>query len=285
MSRKTEKSIKIAIVVLSIILIGFLGFILVDNFLLENNSGNQNKNPISTNKPVSSEEPKPTSDENIHEPEEDEIEIPIDLAEKIYNTFYDWEDCGERFSKYYKYSKVTADELTNEDKTYIISLNIAKRMEDHIFTQEEIMETKNRLLGSDTTFEIINSKECKYFFKLEDGTYDLNRYCSGGMCTYQEITDFIKTVQKGNKIYIDQQVIFEKSENHTNDEGMTSYYYQNPERTVLLETKDYKDSDEYIDKYNEIDWKKYEDQVSIYRFTYEDNGDNTYKFIQMEKIK
>lgn len=281
MSCKTEKNIKIAIVVLTIVLIGFLGFILVDNFLSENNK--EKDKPISSNNPISSESPK--QDKEIKEPEEEEIEISMELAKTIYNKFYDAEDCGTRFSKYYKYDKVTADDLTNEDKTYIVSLNIAKRMDEHIFLEEEILKTKNQLLGENTTFEITNSKECKNFFKLNDGTYDLNRYCSGGMCTPDEITNIKKATKKGNIISIDQKVIFKNDQNHDSGTGLTSYYYQDANQTILLEKRDYIDFDQYLEQYNKINWEKYENQVSVYRYTYRDNEDDTYTFIQMEKIK
>ncbi len=284
MEKKVEVRLKIIIIVLILVIIGLGGFITVDKFLLENDSKVKQKNPNSTNKPVLSESPKPTQGGDIPEPEEKEIAISIDLAKTIYNKFYDAEDCGERFSKYYKYDKVTADDLTNEDKTYIISLNIAKRMDEHIFTEEEILKTKNQLLGENTTFEITNSKECKNFFKLNDGTYDLNRYCSGGMCTPSEITNIKRATKRGNIISIDQKVIFEKYQNHDNDDGMTSYYYQDVDQTILLEKRDYIDNDQYLEQYNKIDWEKYENQVSVYRYTYRDNEDDTYTFIQMEKI-
>lgn len=285
MDKNNEKKLTIIIIVLIVIIVGLGTFIAVNKFLLEDNSKNKTENPSSTNKPIPSESPKPTQSEDIQKTEEEEFEISMELATTIYNKFYDAEDCGTRFSKYYKYDEVTADDLTNEDKTYIISLNIAKRMDEHIFTEEEILKTKNQLLGENTTFEITNSKECKNFFKLNDGTYDLNRYCSGGMCTLDEITNIKKATKKGNTIIIDQNVIFKNDQNHNSSTGLTSYYYQDENQTILLEKRDYIDFDQYLEQYNKIDWEKYKNQVSVYRYTYQDNGDGTYMFIQMKKIK
>lgn len=286
MNKNNEKRLTIIIIILIIVIVGMSGFITVDKFLLDTNSKNKKENPTSTNGPIPSKKPQPTQGEDIQEPGEEEVEISEELAEKIYNTFYDKESCGEVFSKYYKYDIVTANNLTNEDKNYIIGINIPKGLNDILFTKEEIIQTKNKLFGENTPFEIVDNKNgCHYFAKLENGTYELGRYCGVGMCTSSEITDTIKSIKKGNKIYLEQRVIFEKSQNHDNDNGMTSYYYQDPSRTILLEKKDYIDADEYLEKFNKIDWEKYENQVSVYRYTYQDNGDGTYMFIQMKKIK
>lgn len=36
---------------------------------------------------------------------------------------------------------------------------------------------------------------------------------------------------------------------------------------------------------DKLDWNQYENQASIYQYTYQDNNDGTYTFIQIEKIK
>lgn len=276
--KKLMKKLNVIMVLLTITILLTVGMVVKEVFLSKDNP--EEKNKVSDNKTTPSETMKPI-EEN---PEEKEIEVSQELAEKIYNTFYDKESCGEIFSKYYKYDRVTVNELTTEDKNYIVGINIPKGLGDTLFTETEIIQTKNKLFGEDTSFEIIDKDDCHYFTKLENGTYELGRYCGVGMCTPSEITDRIKAIRKGSKIYLEQRVIFEKYQNHDNDNGMTSYYYQDPSRTILLEKRDYLDTDEYLEKFNKIDWEKYEDQVSVYRYTYQDNGDNTYRFIQMEKV-
>ncbi len=288
MGRKIEKNIKIAIVVLSIILIGFLGFILVDNFLLENNSENQNKDPISTNKPVSSEGPKPTSDENIYEPEEDEIEISMEMAEELYNMLYDPMDCGSSLFSHYGSGKIVPDDFSNLEKNFIVVMNLNKERDMHTnpkYTKEKIIETKNRIFGKETSFEIINEQNCHYFYLGEDGNYTVGWECGGDMCNPLTLTKLSKAVQKGNKIYIDQMVIFGLTGEYGTSDENTAYYYQDYNRTKLLGKKEFIDSYDYMINFGKIDWNQYESQASIYQYTYQDNGDGTYTFMQIEKIK
>lgn len=288
MSRKTEKSIKIAIVVLTIILIGLLGFILVDNFLLENNSKNQNKDSISTNKPVSSENPKPTSDENINDSKEEEIEISMELAEQLYNMIYDSMDCGGRLFSHFGSDKITPDDFTNLEKNFIVVMNLNQERETNDntkYTKEKIIETKNRIFGNKTSFEIINDKSCHHFFLGKDGNYTVEWQCGGDTCSSPVITEISKAVKVGNKVYIDQAVIFVSSGEYGHDDENTAYYYQDYNKTRLIGKNDFIDSYDYMVNSRKIDWEQYRNQAGIYRYTFQDNNDGTYTFIQIEKIK
>lgn len=282
MSRKTEKNIKIAIVILIIILIGFLVFILVDSFLSENNK--EKDKPIFSNNPISS----PMQNQEANEPEEQEIEISMELAEKLYNMLYEPMDCGSRLFSHYGSDKIVPNDFSNLEKNFIVVMNLNKERVLHQnpkYTKEEIIETKNRIFGKEATFEIINSNSCYHFHLGEDGNYTIEWQCGGDMCSPLTLTKLSKAVQKGNKIYIDQMVIFSLTGESGESDENTAYYYQDYNRTKLLGKKEFIDSYDYMINSDKLDWNQYENQASIYQYTYQDNNDGTYTFIQIEKIK
>lgn len=291
MNKNNEKRLTIIIIVLIIVIVGLSGFIAVDKFLLEDNSKNKTENPSSTNKPIPLESPKPTQGEDIQEPGEEEVEISMELAEKLYRMVYDDLECGFNLFSYYKYNKITPDTFSNEFKNTVVARRLYERDADKInnnqkepiYTNNEILQMKNSIFGENTSFEIVNKKDCGEFQKLEDDNYKINIGC-GNMCTQTAILKISKASKNKSIVRIDQKVIFEDSKNHINDAGMTSYYYQNADRTILLGKRDFLNSMDYLDNYNNIDWNQYENQASVYRYTFQDNSDGTFTFLQIEKL-
>ncbi len=84
---------------------------------------------------------------------------------------------------------------------------------DSIYTLTTIMNVKNRVLGFDTSFELIASSGCKNLNSIGDNQYTLDYSCGGRMCSPSVRTKFERTIQKGDKIYLTQLVLFEQSEN------------------------------------------------------------------------
>lgn len=286
--KKIMKKLKIIIIVLIVIIIGLGTFITVNKFLLEDNSKNKEGNPSSTNRPIPSESPKPTQREDIQEPEEKETEISMELAEELYNMIYEPMDCGSRLFSHYGSNRIVPDDFSNLEKNFIVVMNLNKeRVMDTNpkYTKEKIIETKNRIFGKDATFEIINEDSCYQFYLGEDGNYTVEWQCGGDMCSPLTHTKLSKAIQKGNKIYIDQLVIFSLTDESGERDENTSYYYQDYNRTKLLGKKKFIDSYDYMINSDKIDWNQYEKSASIYQYTYQVNEDGTYTFLQIEKIK
>lgn len=93
-----------------------------------------------------------------------------------------------------------------------------------------------------------------------------------------------KAVQRSNVIYIDQKVVFEGLSLNESDEGGFIHYYKDYSREIELGQSAYTNYDDYVQQQSNFDWNLYEDIANTYRYTYRENGDGTYTFIQIEKI-
>jgi len=122
------------------------------------------------------------------------------------------------------------------------------------------------------------------FQRLEDDKYWVEAHC-GPICSPSMSTKFVKTVRKGDKIYLDQLAVFNRGGEHEAEDEFTAYYYQDYDRTILLGKNEFNDSFLYFSNVGIIDWNYYQDKAGQYRFTYQVNDDGTYTFLQMERIK
>lgn len=212
-------------------------------------------------------------------------------ADKLYHLLYDDADCGASVITYYQYGKVIPDMMKEEDKNRIVVRNlvssgksIGKTEEgNYIYTEEEVNKIKNQILGSSTSFEIIDKEECSYLHKLEDGTYSVQTECEGKVCSSNMVTQFEKTERKGNKIYLNQMVVF-KQETEQEVGVRLVEYFSDYDKTNLI-AKEALPSGTGIHDKNSFDFDKYKDSVGKYQYTFEVNDDNTFTFLQLERIK
>lgn len=270
MGKKREKILKGVIFLLAVVMVCEISFIVVDKFL----SKEKIDNP-----------PSPTESPEVTPVEEPEKEFSMKKAEELYDMIYDYYGCGIRSYKHYGWDKVLASDFTNKEKNALVIQYLYRNekevgyddMQFHIhkkFTKEQIIKAKNIIFGEDISFEIIKTDGMdSYQFQLvEDGNYVAIGWSD--TCTGYDSSKLIKAVKKGDKVYIDQAIIF----GEPSDDYVYINYYQDYERTkqfyrVLNESN------------SQIDVVDYLDKASIYRYTYQDNKDGTYTFLQMERVK
>ena len=283
--KRNNKILIVFLVIMVVIVLGLVGYIVWDKVL---------RDVAEDKPPVSTIEPTPTIDvtpDMTPSPEEEEVEISLELAEQLYNMIYDWEECGSGLFEYYQYDKVLANDFSNEYKNHIVKMNLyssnykdgTTSNGDPIYTLTTIMNVKNRVLGFDTSFELIASSGCKNLNSIGDNQYTLDYSCGGRMCSPSVRTKFERTIQKDDKIYLIQLVLFEQSENL--ESGYTSFYYQDYNHSNLIATEEFADFDDYLVKYDQFDWSKYENNAGIYQYTFQTNTDGTYMFLQLERLR
>ena len=283
--KRNNKILIVFLVIMVVIVLGLVGYIVWDKVL---------RDVAEEEPPVSTIEPTPTIDvtpDMTPSPEEEEVEISLELAEQLYNMIYDWEECGSGLFEYYQYDKILANDFSNEYKNHIVKMNLyssnykdgTTSNGDPIYTLTTIMNVKNRVLGFDTSFELIASSGCKNLNSIGDNQYTLDYSCGGRMCSPSVRTKFERTIQKGDKIYLTQLVLFEQSENL--ESGYTSFYYQDYNHSNLIATEEFTDFDDYLVKYDQFDWSKYENNAGIYQYTFQINTDGTYTFLQLERLR
>lgn len=283
--KKKNKILIIFLVIMVVIVLGLVGYIVWDKVLRD---VEEDKPPVSTI------EPTPTIDvtpDMTPSPEEEEVEISLELAEQLYNMIYDWEECGSGLFEYYQYDKVLANDFSNEYKNHIVKMNLyssnykdgTTSNGDPIYTLTTIMNVKNHVLGFDASFELIASSGCKNLNSIGDNQYTLDYSCGGRMCSPSVRTKFGRIFQKGDKIYLNQFVLFEQKENLSS--GYISSYYQDYNHLNLIATEEFDNFDDYLEKYDQFDWSKYENNAGIYQYTFQINTDGTYTFVQLERIR
>ena len=273
------------------IIIGIVGIILFTCGGVMLFQSNHKEKEIDT--PVTKPDP---SIENPSVEEEKEESISLELAEELYKMLHGDFFCGAVYMPYYQYDIVTPNIISNNDKNKIVIRNLFRNREklqvgttqgdgNPIFTREQIWNMKNQIFGENTSFELNIGRLCMEKFEvLEDDKYSFETHC-GGICFPSMATKFVKTVKKGDKIYLDQLVVFVKSGEYQTEEANTAYYYQDYNRTILLGQKEFLDETDYFQNSYRIDWNDYQDKAGQYRFTYQINEDGTYTFLQMERIK
>lgn len=283
--KRNNKILIVFLVIMAVIVLGLVGYIVWDKVL---------RDVAEEEPPVSTIEPTPTIDvtpDMTPSPEEEEVEISLELAEQLYNMIYDWEECGSGLFEYYQYNKILANDFSNEYKNHIVIMNLyssgyndgTANNGDAIYTLTTIMNVKNRVLGFDTSFELIASSGCKNLNPIGDNQYTLDYSCGGRMCSPLVRTKFGRIFQKGDKIYLTQLVLFEQSKNL--ESGYTSFYYQDYNHSNLIATEEFVDFDDYLVKYDQFDWSKYENNAGIYQYTFQINTDGTYTFVQLERLR
>lgn len=275
--KKLVKKLNVIMVLLTITILLTVGLVVKEVFLSKDNP--EEKGNISDNKTTPSETMKPTE-----EKPEEEIEISKELTEELFNMIYDSMLCGNRLYSHFGNDKILPDDFSNLEKNYIVIMNLAKERVPYSnpkYTKEQIIEMKNRVLGKDTSFEMIDSGTFQQFYPEEDGMYTVNWLCGADICMAENENEFIKSIQKGDKIYLDQEIIFTEYKQVDKDTD-TVRYYEDYNKTKLLGEKNFNSSEDYYRYVTKDDFKN---QGSIYRYTYQVNNDGTYTFLQIERIK
>ena len=67
------------------------------------------------------------------------------------------------------------------------------------------------------------------------------------------------------------------------DEGLILSLYQDYDRTRLLGQISYTDTDDYFDRFLDVDVRSYEG-ASQFQFLFQKNEDGTYRFLKFERI-
>ena len=279
--RKILKKLKVINALLVIMVLALGGVVIKEIFLKDSL---EEKNNITDKRQNPSESSKPTQENDIKKKEEEEIKISKELIEELFNMVYDSMYCGNRLYSHFGSKKITPDDFSNLEKNYIVIMNLAKEKEPNSnpkYTKEQIIEVKNHVLGKNTSFEMLDNGDYQQFYPEKDGEYSVDWSCGADICMSENENEFIKGIQKGNKIYLDQEIIFTEY-TQKNEELDTVKYYKDYNKTQLLGEKDFNSSEDYY-KYVTID--SFKNQGSIYRYTYQVNEDGTYTFLQIENIK
>lgn len=114
--KRNNKILIVFLVIMAVIVLGLVGYIVWDKVL---------RDVAEEEPPVSTIEPTPTIDvtpDMTPSPEEEEVEISLELAEQLYNMIYDWEECGSGLFEYYQYDKILANDFSNEYKNHIVKM-------------------------------------------------------------------------------------------------------------------------------------------------------------------
>lgn len=283
MSEKQKTVLEISILVVVVVGICFGSILAVDLFMSKNNQ----EDPVPTKSPVPAESSIPSESPVVTESplpiEEEEKEISMELAEELFEMIR-ISYCGTGFYSHYGKEKLLANDFTNEQKNAIVIINLNEKKQaigktsdgNPKYTKEQIMNVKNQIFGKDTSFQITEEKTCYQFYIDKDGNYIAQINGCADICMASELHKTISATQIDNKISFEQAIIFidyvyEKNETVT-------MYYGDWEKTNLLYKEDSSST-------SSINFEKYQDQTSIYRYTYQDNSDGTYTFLEMKKIK
>lgn len=112
--KRNNKILIVFLVIMAVIVLGLVGYIVWDKVL---------RDVAEEEPPVSTIEPTPTIDvtpDMTPSPEEEEVEISLELAEQLYNMIYDWEECGSGLFEYYQYDKILANDFRMSIKIILL---------------------------------------------------------------------------------------------------------------------------------------------------------------------
>lgn len=265
MEKKKERVLLLVIVIETVVVVS-LGCLIALDKLVWNHDLSQN-------------DPVQNGSQNDY-PVEEEIEITDRLAYQISGILPESDGCEMGVYSHFRRDKTTANDFTNVEKNYIVAKNLLWREnlswkeKDKTFWYDEveIKNMKNRILGEDISFEIVDSNQCGYFRLEENGIYSVKAYCEN-TCSEHQQTKLIKAVKQGDRVFIEEAKIFEVTEKKP-----YIYYRDYDKKHFLFQARESYDTVLF-------DWDTYEIDADIYRYTFKHNEDDTYTFLKVEKTK
>lgn len=215
-------------------------------------------------------------------------EVSPYLADDLYRLLYDDRDYGSILAPYYQYDEVLPTTLTNRDINRLLIVQLSRMLGENpsttTYTEEEIVQLKNQIFGVDTPFEIetTDTLTCQQFYRNSAGLYEVEWECGMDMTSPSYYPEIVEARQVGDVITLKQAVLFADLDSSL-DEGLILSLYQDYDRTRLLGQISYTDTDDYFDRFLDVDVRSYEG-ASQYQFLFQKNEDGTYRFLKFERI-
>lgn len=215
-------------------------------------------------------------------------EVSPYLADDLYRLLYDDRDYGSILAPYYQYDEVLPTTLTNRDINRLLIVQLSRMLGENpsttMYTEEEIVQLKNQIFGVDTPFEIetTDTLTCQQFYRNAAGLYEVEWECGMDMTSPSYYPEIVEARQVGDVITLKQAVLFADLDSSL-DEGLILSLYQDYDRTRLLGQISYTDTDDYFNRFLDVDVRSYE-SASQYQFLFQKNEDGTYRFLKFERI-
>lgn len=269
--KKSNKGFIVAIVILSLLLVGSVGYITYDKFLSKTNDKENSENKIEIKKEET-------------ESKEEILDIYSDQIQTLYDNIH-IEDCGLEVRSFYEQNQVSLDSF----KSIASSLSLRKLREKNgtltssgyrelnKFTYDEINNIAKEIFGKNFNLEEKDYGGCPvYNYDITTKTYTKPEGLGCGCGTTgpeNPYYNMYKATKLGDEIHIYESVAYSKAINDDNGNYSYSKYYKDSARTIEL-------SDCY--EYNLLS-KTCVDQSSKYEYIYTLEDDN-YVITDIKKI-
>lgn len=308
--KKEHKKISLATYVVTLIVMLVIAIILICIIVKQNKEREdteQVSSNISESKPIEENEEIKTLDINS-----EEVNNLYNMVLKYNEIGAGYEDTGGYFdTSYYKDSKVTYSNLSNEEKIVAVLLNVKESQKekskfseltdvllyaqdwlDHdgddkeviIYKSEVLDNTAKRIFGEEFKNDIdYKSLDCcGYGYYYIDGDYYAHSYDGGGLGYVTSAQSSIqKAEQKGEYIYIYDKFICCDYINKYENDGDANYYTSSNKTTELDIKVNYVEGRTEKEEEKEI-LQNNMDKLTTYKHTFKKGTDGNYYWLSTE---
>lgn len=263
---KSNKGLIVAVVILSLIVVGLGGYLIYDNFFKDDDVNSNVKKIVFNN---------------------NEKEVPLyyyyDLYDNLFLPFYEIE---REDDIYHKNSKLLVNDIDYDDKLLLASMQLASKTGD-TYSAYSLESTYHKMFGDNAEFKIVNDfGNCPgSTYNSETKMYEFNFECGDtGMRNIYNVP--VKATTDGDNLYIYEKSVFvsyKEKLNEDNSGEIVDLYkdYDMKEKiasnVVIL----------YKDLYT-FDFSEYYDKLNTYKYTFKSRDalyDNDYYFYGVEVVE
>lgn len=206
-NKKKKSSIGLVFLMIFLLIIGLIGgYFLGKSGIISSDK----KNNASENK---------SSKSNTSKESEEKVE-DLDINSSIVTNLFDSITHANRkycdFYELFKDKKMTANDLTNEDKALVMVYNLFKKydsIEGKTFTKAEVENVYKQIFGKDVTFEHATYKTCPGLeYDATKEIYTVGPAACGGTCGPHTNGKVISATKTGDIIQLNVGVVFFENE-------------------------------------------------------------------------